>query len=88
MLNYEPLYINNLNTMNFCQLGLDVIETEAQAILELTQRIDASFDAACRQLLECNGRVVVTGMGKSGHIGKKIAATLNRLADKITDLFK
>jgi arabinose-5-phosphate isomerase len=76
MLNYRPIYINNLNIMNFCQLGLDVIETEAQAILELASRIDASFQAACSQLLDCKGRVVVTGMGKSGHIGKKIAATL------------
>lgn len=62
--------------MNFCKLGLAVIETEARAIFELTQRIDDSFEAACRQILNCTGRVVVTGMGKSGHIGKKIAATL------------
>ena len=62
--------------MNFCKIALTVIETEAHAILALTQRIDASFEAACHQLLACKGRVVVTGMGKSGHIGKKIAATL------------
>ena len=63
--------------MNFCKLGLAVIETEAQAIFELTQRIDEHFEAACKLLLACKGRVVVTGMGKSGHIGKKIAATLS-----------
>lgn len=62
--------------MNFCTLGLAVIETEAQAVFELTQRIDESFQAACEHLLNCKGRIVVTGMGKSGHIGKKIAATL------------
>ncbi len=62
--------------MNFCKLGLAVIETEAQAVFELTQQIDERFQAACEQLLACKGRVVVTGMGKSGHIGKKIAATL------------
>ena len=63
--------------MNFCKLGLAVIETEAQAVFELTQRIDKHFEAACELLLACKGRVVVTGMGKSGHIGKKIAATLS-----------
>ena len=63
--------------MNFCKLGLAVIETEAQAVFELTQRIDEHFEAACELLLACKGRVVVTGMGKSGHIGKKIAATFS-----------
>ena len=63
--------------MNFCKLGLAVIETEAQAVFELTQRIDQRFEDACKLLLACKGRVVVTGMGKSGHIGKKIAATLS-----------
>ncbi len=63
--------------MNFCKLGLAVIETEAQAIFDLTQRIDERFEAACELLLSCTGRVVVTGMGKSGHIANKIAATLS-----------
>lgn len=62
--------------MNFCKLGLAVIETEAQAIFELAQKIDSQFQAACERLLTCSGRIVVTGMGKSGHIGRKIAATL------------
>lgn len=62
--------------MNFCTLGLAVIETEAQAVFELTQRIDSSFAKACELLLACQGRIVVTGMGKSGHIANKIAATL------------
>ena len=62
--------------MNFCKLGLAVIETEAQAVFELAQQIDERFQAACEQLLACKGHIVVTGMGKSGHIGKKIAATL------------
>ncbi|KTD27819.1 MULTISPECIES: KpsF/GutQ family sugar-phosphate isomerase [Legionella] len=63
--------------MNFCKLGLAVIETEAQAVFELTQRIDENFEKACKLLLDCKGRVVVTGMGKSGHIGHKIAATFS-----------
>lgn len=62
--------------MNFCKLGLAVIETEAQAVFQLTQQIDERFQSACEQMLACKGRVIVTGMGKSGHIGKKIAATL------------
>ncbi|MFI4918161.1 MAG: KpsF/GutQ family sugar-phosphate isomerase [Legionellales bacterium] len=63
--------------MNFCKLGLAVIETEAQAVFELTQRIDARFEQACELLLACKGRIVVTGMGKSGHIANKIAATFS-----------
>jgi arabinose-5-phosphate isomerase len=53
-----------------------VISTEASAILALEQRIDANFVRACGLLFECGGRVVVSGMGKSGHIARKIAATL------------
>ncbi len=57
-------------------LGRAVIETEAAAITALLERLDERFEKACRYLLECQGRIVVTGMGKSGHIGSKIAATL------------
>lgn len=63
--------------MNFCKLGLAVIETEAQAVFELAVRINQHFETACKLLLACKGRIVVTGMGKSGHIGKKIAATFS-----------
>lgn len=63
--------------MNFCTLGLAVIETEAQAVFKLTQKIDERFDKACTLLLECRGRIVVTGMGKSGHIANKLAATFS-----------
>ncbi|WP_457676705.1 KpsF/GutQ family sugar-phosphate isomerase [Thiolapillus sp.] len=58
------------------ELGLAVIRTEAQAVADLAQRIDASFVRACEYMLHCTGRIVVTGMGKSGHVGNKIAATL------------
>ncbi|OQW91199.1 MAG: D-arabinose 5-phosphate isomerase [Beggiatoa sp. IS2] len=57
-------------------LGLAVIQTEAQAIIALSQRLDETFVQACQYLLNCTGRIVVIGMGKSGHIGGKIAATL------------
>jgi arabinose-5-phosphate isomerase len=53
-----------------------VIATEARAIETLHDRIDASFLRACQLMFECSGRVVVSGMGKSGHIARKIAATL------------
>lgn len=72
-----PLLFLSQNTMNFCNLGRAVIETEAQAVFELGKRLDQSFERACELLLDCKGRIVVTGMGKSGHIGKKIAATLS-----------
>jgi arabinose-5-phosphate isomerase len=53
-----------------------VLEIEANAIRDLIPRIGDSFTAACQLCLDCSGRVVVTGMGKSGHIAGKIAATL------------
>ena len=53
-----------------------VLRIEAQAVLTLADRLDNSFVDACAQIYQTKGRVVVTGMGKSGHIGKKIAATL------------
>ncbi len=59
----------------FCELGRAVIETEAQTISALTARVDHKFAKACQYLLACEGRIIVMGMGKSGHIGKKIAAT-------------
>ena len=57
-------------------MGRAVIDTEAQAITALMSRINANFADACTHILNCRGRVVVLGMGKSGHIGGKIAATL------------
>jgi arabinose-5-phosphate isomerase len=57
-------------------LGRDVLATEAAAIGALSERLGAQFLAAARTLFDCHGRVVVTGIGKSGHIARKIAATL------------
>ena len=53
-----------------------VLRIEADAVAALIDRIDATFEQAVDMVLDCKGRVVVTGMGKSGLIGKKIAATL------------
>ncbi len=57
-------------------LARDVLRIEAQAVAALVDRIDADFQRAVDLLLACTGRVVVGGVGKSGHIGRKIAATL------------
>ncbi len=54
----------------------EVLETEARAITALTRRLDQTFVGACQKMLDCQGHLIVTGMGKSGHIGHKIAATL------------
>jgi arabinose-5-phosphate isomerase len=56
--------------------GRRVLEAEAGAVTALVARLGADFARACRLMLACEGRIVVTGMGKSGHIGNKIAATL------------
>jgi arabinose-5-phosphate isomerase len=58
------------------KLARAVISTEATAVASLTSRINESFVAACKLIIECRGRIVVLGMGKSGHIAGKIAATL------------
>jgi len=58
-------------------LARKVLQTEAAAILALVDRLDDRFEQAVRLLLDCHGRVVVTGMGKSGIICRKIAATLS-----------
>lgn len=60
----------------FRESALRAIEIERDAIDALTNRIDDHFVRACEVIMACKGRVVVTGMGKSGHIGNKIAATL------------
>ena len=54
----------------------DVLRMEAEAILELVPRVDENFAAAVKLILDCQGRTVITGMGKSGLIGRKMAATL------------
>jgi arabinose-5-phosphate isomerase len=57
-------------------MGRKVLEIERDALTELLPRVNGDFARACRIMLACSGRVVVTGMGKSGHVGGKIAATL------------
>jgi len=61
---------------DFCAIGHKVLEIETKALADLHRYIDQSFSEACQLMMQCQGRVVVIGMGKSGHIGNKIAATL------------
>jgi arabinose-5-phosphate isomerase len=65
-----------MSEANLIALGQRALEIERDALSALIERIDARFARACDILLACRGRVVVTGMGKSGHVGGKIAATL------------
>ncbi|MDB4327254.1 KpsF/GutQ family sugar-phosphate isomerase [bacterium] len=58
------------------QSALKVLEIEQRAIAQLAQYIDDSFVEACQLILPCEGKIIVCGMGKSGHIGHKISATL------------
>ncbi|MCG8314408.1 MAG: KpsF/GutQ family sugar-phosphate isomerase [Pseudomonadales bacterium] len=61
---------------DFKAAGKRVVDIEAQATTALLERINADFAKACHIVMECKGRIIITGMGKSGHIGNKIAATL------------
>ena len=66
----------NIDPQRLIQAAAEVLHTEARAISGLVSRIDDGFVAASQRILDCNGHLIVTGMGKSGHIGHKIAATL------------
>ena len=61
---------------SFINTAKRTIQIELDAIAALSKRINSDFEKACELLLACHGRIIVIGMGKSGHIGKKIAATL------------
>jgi len=63
-------------TKPLLEIAKAVVQTEADSILMLKDRIDQTFNDACQLMLSCEGKVILVGMGKSGHIAKKIAATL------------
>ena len=63
-------------TKPLLEIAKAVVQTEADSILILKDRIDQTFIDACQLMLSCQGKVILIGMGKSGHIAKKIAATL------------
>lgn len=78
--NFDPALVPSLPAAKTCQAMLEeakrVLEMEAEAIGGLTAKLGDSFVKAIQLLTNCRGKVVVTGMGKSGHVGNKIAATL------------
>ena len=63
-------------TKSLLEIAKAVVQTEADSILMLKDRINQTFNDACQLILSCEGKVILVGMGKSGHIAKKIAATL------------
>ena len=65
-----------MTAFDFIRTGTRTIKLELDAVQNLLNHLDANFTRACELMLNCRGRVIVTGMGKSGHIGNKIAATL------------
>ncbi|GAB0111643.1 KpsF/GutQ family sugar-phosphate isomerase [Pseudoalteromonas distincta] len=65
-----------MTQLNFIEQGLRVLDIERQALNDITQYVDENFHQACQLMFDCEGRIIVIGMGKSGHIGNKIAATL------------
>ncbi len=65
-----------ISSEQLCQSGRAIVLSELHAIQSLIPKIDANFATACQRILSCQGRVIAMGMGKSGHICKKIAATL------------
>ncbi len=64
------------DSQRLVEMGREALRIEARAVAALVDRLGNDFGRACRMLLACTGRVVVSGMGKSGHVGGKIAATL------------
>jgi arabinose-5-phosphate isomerase len=65
-----------MTQLNFIEQGLRVLDIERQALSDIAQYVDHNFHQACQLMYDCKGRIIVIGMGKSGHIGNKIAATL------------
>ena len=61
---------------DFISIGKKVLDIESTAIAKLKDQLDNNFDIACQLCLDCNGKIIVMGMGKSGHIADKLAATL------------
>ncbi len=71
-----PAHPARFDHFDFAASGRRVFAIEGDALTVVAARLDGAFSAACRTILACRGRVVCTGMGKSGHVARKIAATL------------
>ena len=72
-------YDNDIQTRikQACQWGIQALKEEAEAIHELIPQVDKNFTKAVEMMYNCHGKIIVTGVGKSGNIGAKIAATLS-----------
>ena len=78
---YNLLYIANTNLTepvgkSLIEIAKAVLQTEAESVLALQERIDDNFEKICNTLKGCRGKVVLIGMGKSGHVAKKISSTM------------
>jgi len=65
----------SINSTDFIASAKEVLEIESNSLIRLADQLDDRFSHACELILKCKGRVIITGIGKSGHIGNKIAAT-------------
>ncbi len=72
----KPAPVTSLSNDELLELGREVLRIESEAVLSLVERLGPSFVKAIHLILGCRGRVVVSGIGKSGHIARKIAATM------------
>lgn len=72
----RPVRHASTDNFDFAESGRRVFAIEGEALTAVASRIDGAFSAGCQAILACRGRVVCTGMGKSGHVARKIAATL------------
>jgi arabinose-5-phosphate isomerase len=68
--------LNKENQLNILSYGRSVVQEEIEALVTLAETMDHHFETACQIFLQCKGKIIVTGIGKSGHIARKIAATL------------
>ena len=75
-MNSDAATLNALDTSRVLRLARDTLGIEADALLAMSQRLDGVFGEVVQRILSLSGRVVVMGMGKSGHVGRKVAATL------------
>ena len=62
--------------MNMLEIAKEVFKVESNEVLGLTKLLTEDFEKAVKSILDCNGKVIIVGMGKSGIVGKKIAATM------------
>lgn len=68
-----------MDSLNVLQRGKEVLDTEIEALVALRDTLDETFSNIVREILACQGKLVITGMGKPGHVGRKLAATFSSL---------